>query len=142
MEGSLKELSYYRMQRAEEMLTASEDNLRVKQYRTSLNRSYYAVFHAMRAVNVLDGFDSSKHSGVIGYFNKTFLKEGKLDRDLYKIIKDTSYLREKSDYDDFYLVSRQETETQLEQAKKFVSAVGEYLKSEGVLTTEGMLSEG
>ncbi|MCD7980748.1 MAG: HEPN domain-containing protein [Clostridiales bacterium] len=51
------------------MLLASEENLKAGQYRTSMNRSYYAVFHAMRAVNVLDGFDSSKHSGVIAHFN-------------------------------------------------------------------------
>lgn len=29
----------------------------------------YAVFHAMRAGNILNGYDSSKHSGVIAYFN-------------------------------------------------------------------------
>lgn len=128
MESSLKELSYYRLERAKEMLLASEENLKVAQYRTSLNRSYYAVFHAMRAVNILDGYDSSKHSGVIAYFNKAFLKENKLDRDLYKIIKDTSYLREKSDYDDFFVASKQEAEQQLENAKEFVAAVMKYLE--------------
>lgn len=127
MEGSIKELVRYRMDRANEMLVAAEENLKVNQYRTSLNRSYYAVFHAMRAVNILDGFDSSKHSGVIAYFSKAFLKEGKLDKDLSKIIKDTSYLREKSDYDDFYLASCQETETQLGNARKFVAVIEKYL---------------
>ena len=96
MEGSLRELAFYRMARAEEMLVAAEENLRLGQLRTSLNRSYYGVFHAMRAANILNGFDSSKHSGVIAYFNHTFLKENLLDRELAKIIKDTSYLREKS----------------------------------------------
>ena len=52
MEGSLKELAKYRMERAKEMLVASEENLNIEQYRTSLNRSYYAIFHAMRAVNI------------------------------------------------------------------------------------------
>lgn len=134
MEGSLKELIQYRMDRANEMLVASEENLKVNQYRTSLNRSYYAVFHAMRAVNILDGFDSSKHSGVIAYFNKAFLKEGKLDKDLSKIIKDTSYLREKSDYDDFYLASCQEAETQLDNGRIFVAAIEKYL--DAVLSEE------
>lgn len=83
----------------------------------------------MRAVNILDGFDSSKHSGVIAYFNKAFLKEGKLDKNLAKIIKDTSYLREKSDYDDFYLASCQDAEMQLGNARKFVEAIGKYLDS-------------
>jgi uncharacterized protein (UPF0332 family) len=57
------------------------------------------------------------------------LKEGKLDKDLYQIIKATSYLREKSDYDDFYLAGKQEAEEQLENAKRFVSSIEGYLKS-------------
>ncbi len=129
MEGSIKELVQYRVDRADEMLRAAEENLKANQYRTSLNRSYYAIFHAMRAANTLEGFDSSKHSGVIAYFNKAFLKEGRLNRDLSKIIKDSAYLREKSDYDDFYLASKQETEMQLHNARQFVAAVKEYLNS-------------
>lgn len=128
MENGLKVLSEYRFERAKEMLNAARQNLNINQYRTSLNRSYYAVFHAMRAVNILNGYDSSKHSGVIAYFNKNFLKENKLDRNLYKIIKDSSYLREKSDYDDFFVIGRQETERQLENAEIFVKAVGDYLR--------------
>ncbi len=128
MENGVKVLSEYRFERAKEMLDAARQNLNINQYRTSLNRSYYAVFHAMRAVNILNGYDSSKHSGVIAYFNKNFLKENKLDRNLYKIIKDSSYLREKSDYDDFFVIGRQETERQLENAEIFVKAVGDYLR--------------
>ena len=128
MENGLKVLSEYRFERAKEMLNAARQNLNINQYRTSLNRSYYAVFHAMRAVNILNGYDSSKHSGVIAYFNKNFLKENKLDRNLYKIIKDSSYLREKSDYDDFFVIGRQESERQLENAEIFVKAVGDYLR--------------
>ncbi len=75
MEGSLRELAGYRMERAREMLDAAKDNLEIGQFKTSLNRSYYAIFHAMRAANILKGFDSSKHSGVIAFFNKEYLKE-------------------------------------------------------------------
>ncbi len=128
MENGVKVLSEYRFERAKKMLDAARQNLNINQYRTSLNRSYYAVFHAMRPVNILNGYDSSKHSGVIAYFNKNFLKENKLDRNLYKIIKDSSYLREKSDYDDFFVIGRQETERQLKNAEIFVKAVGDYLR--------------
>lgn len=37
MESGLKELSCYRLERAREMLVASEENLKVDQYRTSLD---------------------------------------------------------------------------------------------------------
>lgn len=128
MENSVKELSKYRFECAKEMLDASKENLEIGQYRTSLNRSYYAVFHAMRAVNVLKGYDSSKHSGVIAYFNKNFLKEKLLDRSLYMIIKDTSYLREKSDYDDFFVANFQEAQKQLQNANIFIDSVAAFLE--------------
>lgn len=127
MESSLKELAGYRMERAKEMLSAAEDNLKISQYKTSLNRSYYAIFHAMRAMNILKGFDSSKHSGVISYFNKEYIKEGIMDKELSVIIKSSSFLREKSDYDDFFIVGRTETENQLASAKVFLEAVEKYL---------------
>ena len=76
MEGSMRDLAKYRLERAEEMLRASQINLRLGEFRTSMNRSYYAVFHAMRAANSLYSFDSTKHSGVISFFRRTFLKDG------------------------------------------------------------------
>ena len=64
MEGSIKDLVSHRISRAEEDLATSKLLLDDGSYRISLNRSYYAIFHAIRAVNTLDGFDSSKHSGL------------------------------------------------------------------------------
>ena len=77
MESSLRELAMYRMERAFEMLIAAEDNLKIGQYKTSLNRSYYAIFHVMRAANIIKG--SSKHSGVIAFFkcSRGLFKNGK-----------------------------------------------------------------
>ena len=127
MEGSLDELAGYRMERAKEMLSAAKGNLEIGQYKTSLNRSYYAIFHAMRAMNILKGFDSSKHSGVIAFFNKEYLKENILDRSLSVIIKNSAFLREKSDYDDFYIAGKKEAEKQLEDAGTFLLAVENYM---------------
>ena len=127
MEGSLKELAGYRLERAKEMLAASESNLEIGQYKTSLNRSYYAVFHAMRSANALKEYDSSKHSGVIAYFTKEYLKTEILDRGLAVIIKDSSLCREKSDYDDFYVAGKIEAEEQLKNAKYFVQKIEEYI---------------
>lgn len=127
MEGGIKELANYRLERAKEMIEASKENLRISQIRTSLNRSYYAIFHAMRAANVLNGFDSSKHSGVISYFNKTYIKEEKMSKDMARIIKEASYLREKSDYDDFYIARNEEAEKQLLNAMYFVGEIEKYI---------------
>ena len=103
MEGSIIDLSKYRMEMAEEELNSAELLKENKRYKASVNRSYYAVFHAMRAVTAMDGFDSSKHSGIIAYFNKNYVKTGVFDKDISKRIDTVYRLREKQTIRTFML---------------------------------------
>ena len=50
MEGGIKDLSQYRFSCAKENLEAAKVLLQVGQFKSSVNRSYYAVFHVLRAV--------------------------------------------------------------------------------------------
>lgn len=61
MDSSLIELSKYRYQRSKEIIEDAKLLARDKSFSSSVNRSYYAIFHALRAITALDGFDSSKH---------------------------------------------------------------------------------
>ena len=74
MEGSMIDLSKYRFDSAVDDLDTAKELLRTQKYKASVNRSYYAIFHALRAVTALDDFDSSKHSGIISFFNKNYVK--------------------------------------------------------------------
>ncbi|MBU2507347.1 MAG: HEPN domain-containing protein [Bacteroidetes bacterium] len=65
MDESILALSKYRMQKAADDLNSSEVLLNEKYYAQSINRSYYAIFHAVRAILAFDKFDSKKHSGII-----------------------------------------------------------------------------
>lgn len=133
MDGSVKELSAYRYSKALEDLTASEVMLKESLYKVSINRSYYAIFHAIRAVTALVGYDSSKHSGVIAYFNQHYVKTGDFDKESSKIVKNASFLREKSDYEDFYIATREDAEKQAKDSKIFLSKVEDYLKKNSIL---------
>ena len=84
----------------------------------------------MRAVNALDGFDSSKHSGVIAHFNRFHVKEGHFPKDASKIIRSAAEIREQADYEDFFVVNRQDVREQIEKAEVFLSLVKEYLEKE------------
>ena len=129
MEGSLNDLAKVRFIRAKEMIESANNNLISGDIKTSLNRSYYAIFHGMRAVNIIDGFDSSKHSGVIAHFNQYSIKTGKIDEKYSRIIKNAVYFREKSDYDDFYIASIDDAKKQLEDAKDFLNVVESIITS-------------
>ena len=133
MAGSLTELSAYRFGRAKEELQTAEILFQTARLRSCINRSYYAIFHAIRAVNALDGFDSSKHSGVISHFNQEYVKTGVFGKEASKIIRNASALREQADYEDFYETTQEEAADVLEQASKFISAVEEYLCQQGII---------
>ena len=119
----------YRLEKAKNNLEVVNQLVEDGYYNFAINRAYYAAFNAMRAVNALDGFDSSKHSGVISHFNQNYVKTGIFDSETSKIIKKASTLREKSDYEDFFEASKEEAEEANESVKKFVSGVESYLNS-------------
>lgn len=76
MEERVKELSKYRFETSLENLEDAKLMFENGRYKNALNRAYYSIFHAIRSVNTLNGFDSSKHSGVIAFFNQSYVKEG------------------------------------------------------------------
>ena len=127
MESSIKELSKYRYECAEEALQDAEIMFDNGRYKNALNRAYYAVFYALRAVNALDGFDSSKHSGVIAHFNQTYVKTGIFKKEISRIIKLASEKREQADYLDFFGASKEDAEQQIQRAKILLKTIKEYL---------------
>lgn len=133
MARSLTELSVYRYNRADEELNNAKDMLASGKYKLALNRSYYTVFYAIKAVNALDEFDSSKHSGVIAHFNQYHVKTGEFPKEVSKIIGSASSMREHADYEDFFVASRSEAEKQIQGAEYFVRLVAEYLQQKNIL---------
>ena len=97
------------------------------------NRSYYSIFHAIQAVNALDGFDSSKHSGVIAHFNQEYVKTGVFEKEASKIIRNASELREQAYYEDFYEATQGEAVDVFAQASQFISTIEHYLRDRSIL---------
>ena len=116
-------LSQTRLNIAKERIEFADEILALGDYKTVANRSYYAVFSAMRAVLALDGFDSKKHSRIIAEFRKNYLKTGLLPKGLSSIIDELVEIRQGSDYDDFYVVSKSEVYEQLQNAKVFIGEI-------------------
>lgn len=127
MEGRIADLSKYRFESARDDLESARVLLKDGKYKASVNRSYYAIFHALRSVTALDQFDSSKHSGVIAYFNRTYVKEKIFDKRISKLIDTAFRLREKADYQDFVIISKEQAQGQLEKAEEIINVLKPYL---------------
>ena len=133
MEERARELSKYRFETSLEALSDDKLMYENERYKNTLNRAYYAIFHEIRAVNALNGFDSSKHSGVIAYFNQNYVKAGIFSKELSKIIRMASENREKADYLDFFIASKEEAERQIVRAEEFINVIKTYLEREKIL---------
>ena len=120
-------LASVRLLQAKECLQSAELEIASNIYRSAANRSYYSIFHAMRAVLALDRFDSKKHSGVISAFRKRYIKTGIFSAAFSKVIDNAFDVRIDSDYEDYYLISKDDVAAQIENAKTFLTAVEEYL---------------
>lgn len=81
----------------------------------------------MRSVLALEGKDFSKHSGVSAYFRKEYIKTGIFDIELSDIIKEAFDVRSDSDYDDYYLISKEEVMGQIKNAEIFYQKISEYM---------------
>ena len=128
MEGSVVDLSKYRFSKAQDNLETAKVLLGLGKLEDSINRSYYAIFQAMRSVTILDNFDSSKHSGIISYFNLHYVKSGIFDKDTSDAINTAFKLRQKADYQDFYVVSQEQARAQIEKAGLIISMIHPYLR--------------
>ena len=85
------------------------------------------------ALEALDDYDSSKHSGVIAFFNMHYVKEGVFPKDLSKIIRLAAECREKADYLDFYIASKDEAEKQIKRVEVFLAHIAAYLNDKGII---------
>ena len=124
-----KELSDYRSQQAEESLTVAKTCMNTEFYKDSINRSYYSVFYAIKAVLALGTVDFKRHKDVVAHFNKEYVATEKFPRELGRKIGNLKQIREESDYDDFYIASKEEAEGQIKTAELVLQSVKEYLKA-------------
>jgi uncharacterized protein (UPF0332 family) len=122
--GTVKDLVLYRVQTAKDDLSSARILLRAGEYKGANNRAYYAIFHAING----DAF--KRHKDAIANFNKSYVKTEIFPREIGRKISEAEEIRHASDYDDFYIASREETERQIDVADEFLQLVEEYCNNQ------------
>lgn len=124
--GTRKDLVLYRLQTARSDLKSARILLAAEEYKGANNRAYYAIFHAINAIHALSGKAYKRHKDAIGNFNKDYVKTEIFPREIGRRIGEAEEIRHASDYDDFYIASREEAERQVAVADKFILLVEKY----------------
>ena len=85
--------------KAERSLRAAKSLLNFGDYDFAVSRAYYTMFYCAEALLLTKNLRFPKHSAVIAYFGKEFVKEGLMPGDLHKYLIKGFRERQKGDYE-------------------------------------------
>lgn len=127
--GSVDDLVRYRIETAKSDLLSANILLKEREYRGANNRAYYAIYHAISAVHALDGKSYKRHKDTLANFNKDYVKTEIFPKAFGRRIARAEEIRHASDYDDFYIATKEKAEEQIATAKELVEQVETYCLS-------------
>lgn len=128
MRNNLSDLIKYRIDQS--LSTIREVDILIERNLLTLaiNRIYYGMFYILLALALKEGYKTSKHKQLIGWFNKEFIKGGKLDKELGKIIHKAYESRTDGDYGIFIQFEKDEVEKKFVEMKKFISELQKFVQ--------------
>ena len=119
----IRALVEYRMEQADEALSAAETNLKGGLIRSSLNRTYYAMFYAVLALLAIEKKETSRHSAVLALFDQLFVKPKIASKELSVWFHEAFALRQKSDYGTDRPPTLERARATLENARSFLDRI-------------------
>ena len=122
-------LAKVRLDRAIELLLEAQELLKKESYKSANNRAFYAIEKAIKALLAIAEIEVQTHSGTLKQFNFEFIYkgDGTFTQNDYQMIAKAERIRNASDYDDFYIASKAETQQQVSNAEDIVKKVEKYI---------------
>ena len=97
-------------------------------YDYACSRAYYAVFYLIEGVLMIDNKRFTKHSAVISFFNKDYVKTGLFPVEFSKHIKYLLKRREIGDYSFSIKVGKEDAQNCITMAEEIFKEISGYLK--------------
>lgn len=119
----------YRLRKANQLLHDVDVLIENELWNSTINRMYYACFHAVSALLIKNGIQVKTHMGVRQAFGLHFVKTGMITLELGRVFSRIYDKRQSSDYDDFIEFTKEEIEKLYPQIKAFVMAVEKLVNS-------------
>lgn len=124
--GTRHDLIEHRFHIAEEDLETAYLLLHAKQYRGANNSAYYCIYHTIDAVLSIEGIAFKHHKDTLAYFNRQYIAMEIFPREMGRKIVKAEEIRHASDYDAFYIASKEVTLQQVETAEQLFNLAKEY----------------
>ena len=115
--------------KAEDSLASAQILLGEIHYAGAVNRAYYAMFDAFRALLLIKSIFVKTHKGLQAELHELYFSKGLLSKQLSAILSKTEDLRVKADYDVDSDISEAEANKAVQDAAYVLAEIKLYLKS-------------
>ncbi|MEW5842738.1 MAG: HEPN domain-containing protein [Bacteroidota bacterium] len=100
-EQEKKEIINHRVEQSNRTILEADLLIKNKSLAAAVNRIYYSVFYIISALGMKDNFSSSKHTQLLGWFNKKYIATGKIKKEYGRFIHNLFNKRMEGDYEVF-----------------------------------------
>ncbi len=125
-----EQLIQYRMSQALETADVVDFLIQNDKLNTAVNRIYYGIFYSLLALGLKHGYETSKHMQLIGWFNKEFIRSGKINVKYGRIVREAYEIRRTGDYDAYVEFEKKDVENYFHDMKEFIHFIKNYIQGE------------
>lgn len=118
----------YRAEQAHDAIEEVEFLIKNNRLKLAVNRIYYGMFYILNVLALKNKYNTSKHHQLIGWFNKNFIKDKKIDRKYGEIVRNAFDSRSESDYGVMVAYKKEDVEKMLSDMKDFISTIENYIE--------------
>ena len=121
-------LAKLRLERAKELLDEAEMLLEKEGYKSANNRAFYSMEKSVKALLALKEKDAKSHVGLLKMFHNDYVHETCVfTKEEYAKFQNAGAIRSASDYDDFYVCSKEDCIRTVEDARYYYQKASDYV---------------
>jgi uncharacterized protein (UPF0332 family) len=119
----------YRIEQAKGLIKEIETLINSDSLIFAVNRIYYGMFYMLTALAIKNKFETSKHQQLLGWFNKTFIKNEIIEYKYGEYIRKAYNNRISGDYDTFIEFKKEEVLEMFEELKDFINVLDNFINT-------------
>jgi len=130
MDNDKEAIIKYRLERSKMTINEAKIAIENNQLFLAENRIYYSIFYIVSALAIKNNFSTSKHTQLIGWFNKNFVSTDKVSKEIGEIYKTAFENRQEGDYEDFTTFELEDVKRDFFNMLRFIEEIEKLLEVE------------
>ncbi|MEA3558438.1 MAG: HEPN domain-containing protein [Candidatus Thermoplasmatota archaeon] len=114
---------HFLIEKAYSRLEVARELFENDHFEESISRSYFAMVSAASAALQIKHLTTKTHRGLQMRFQEEFIRSGEIEEEMGRIFRFSEDMRNRADYQTFVNISREQADTVLEDAERFISNI-------------------